>query len=96
MAKYLIDIYGETKDFEETKIDKQCFSMSCEPVKQGPNSYTVRVDLNAVNEEEEINYQLWEGLFKNKRWFRVSELDEKDEVVAVLNLLRDVFEKVEK
>lgn len=94
MAKYLIDIYGEAKDFEETKIDKQCFSMSCKPVKQRPNSYTVRVDLNAVNEEEEINYQLWEGLFKNKRWFRVHKLNERDEVVALLNLLTDKFEKL--
>lgn len=91
MTRYLINIYGNAEDFEETKIDNQHLLMTCEPVKQWANSYTVRVELNAVNEDEEINYQLWEGLFKNKRWFRVLKLDERGEAVAWLNMLTDKF-----
>lgn len=93
MTRYLIDIYGDAKDFEETKIDNQYLLMTCELVKQWPNSYTLRIDLTADNEDEAIIYQLWEGFFKNQRWFRVYKLDKKGEVVAILNLFTDKFIK---
>lgn len=91
MTRYLIDIYGNAKDFEETKIDNLYLLMTCKLVKQWANSYTVRVELKAVNGDGEINYQLWEGLFKNKRWFRVLKLDESGEAVAQLDIMTDKF-----
>lgn len=86
MTSYLVEIYGESKGVED----------SFDVVRRWPNSYTVRVDLTADNPDEEIDYQLWQGFFKNKRWFRVYELDEKGDVCAMLNLLSDKFEKVAK
>lgn len=91
MTSYLVDVYGEAKDFKETMFDENFFSMKSQVVKQWPNSYTLRIDLTADNEDEVITHQLWEGFFKNQRWFRVYKLDKKGEVVAILNLFTDKF-----
>lgn len=93
MTSYLVEIYGESKDFEETEIIKGSVTVSSCVLKQRSNSYEVYVEVTADNPDTEINYQLWDGFFKNKRWFRVHKLNERDEVVAWLNLLTDKFEK---
>lgn len=91
MTSYLVEIYGESKDFEETEIIKGSVTVSSCVLKQRPNSYEVYIEVTADNPDTEINYQLWDGFFKDKRWFRVQKLDRSGNDIAILNLLTDKF-----
>lgn len=91
MTCYLVEIYGDSKDFKEDEIIEDSVTMTSCVLKQRPNSYEVYVEVTADKPDEEINYQLWDGFFADKRWFRVHKLDEGGNDIAILNLLTDKF-----